>query len=263
MRQYRQTWQKGVLEILGRTDCSDGNTMDWIKKAIQGALSPLHLKLVRFDPEPACSLEWIEEAQRDGMAVNDFIEKDHNKPALAELEALVFPRITPEAVVCELGPGTGVYTRYLNDYIRGGELHVVDFDPNAIAFLRRHLTKNPGTRLYQDSGTALPFEASQFVDLAFGASVFTGGNLSYFFRCVQEFQRVLKPGGHLVFDYFDISSEAGWEVLTKNMARKNPIFAYTYHSAETVQKVLEQLEFRVVDFCPSVRGSVFVTAQKR
>lgn len=236
--------------------------MNWIKKAVQGALSPFHLKLVRFDPEPACTLEWIREAQRDGMAVNDFIEKDHNKPALAELEALVFPRIAPDAVVCELGPGTGVYTRYLNDYVRGGELHVVDFDPNAIAFLRRHLPKNPGTRLYQGSGMALPFESSQF-DLAFGASVFTGGNLSHFFGCIQEFHRVLKPGGHLVFDYFDISSEAGWKVLTNNMARKQPIFAYTYHSAETVDKVLDLLAFAVVDRCPSVRGSVFVTARKR
>ena len=100
------------------------------------------------------------------------------------------------------------------------------------------------------------------MDLAFCASVFTGGNLSYFSKCVQEFSRMLKVDGYLVFDYFDISTEAGWGVLTRNMARKQPILAYTYHSTETVDKVLNLLGFKIVNRYPTLRGSVFVTAQK-
>ena len=237
-------------------------TMNGLKNATKSALSRFNLTITRTKPDPACTLGWIAEAQEDGMAVNDFIEKDHRKPALTELEKLVLPRISPASIVCELGPGTGVYTRYINEYITAGEFHVVDSDANAIDFLGRHLPKNPRTRLYLNSGTALPLESEGRVDLAFCASMFTGGNLSYFFRYVQEFSRVLKAGGYLVFDYFDISTEAGWDVLTKNMARKQPIFAYTYHSTETVDKIVDLLGFKVVDRYPTVRGSVFVTAQK-
>ena len=233
-----------------------------IKKTIRSVLSRFNLAIERRNTDPACTTEWIAEAQRDGMAVNDFIEKDHRKPALAELERLVFPRISPASTVCELGPGTGVYTRRINAFITGGVFHVVDSDPNAIAFLRKHLPKNPCTRLHLNSGTALPFESAGFVDLAFGASIFTGGNLSYFFKYMQEFSRVLKVGGSLVFDYFDISTEAGWAVLIKNMARKQPIYAYTYHCTEAIDRVLDLHGFRIVDRCPTVRGSVFVTAEK-
>lgn len=236
--------------------------MNGLKNATKSALSRFNLTITRVNPDPACTLEWIEEAQEDGMAVNDFIEKDHRKPALMELEKLVFPRISAESIVCELGPGTGVYTRYINEYITVGEFHIVDSDPNAIKFLSTHLPKNPRTHLYLNSGTALPLESEGWIDLAFCASMFTGGNLSYFFRYVQEFSRVLKAGGYLVFDYFDISTEAGWDVLTNNMARKQPIFAYAYHSTETVNKVVDLLGFKIVDRYPTVRGSVFVTAQK-
>lgn len=51
-------------------------------------------------------------SQQKGMAVNDFIEKDHRKPARLELETLDFPRISAHSMVCELGPGTGVYASW-------------------------------------------------------------------------------------------------------------------------------------------------------
>jgi hypothetical protein len=46
------------------------------------------------------------------------------------------------------------------------------------------------------------------------------------------------------------------------MARKQPILAYTYHSTETVDKILDLLGFKIVGRYPTLRGSVFVTAQK-
>lgn len=234
-----------------------------LKMAIVRILRRFNLAITRIDPDPGCTLDWISEAQVEGMAVNDFIERDHRKPALSELERLVFPHISPSSTICELGPGTGVYTRYINAFITDGVYHVVDSDPNAIAFLRRHLPHNPCTHLHQNDGISLPLEGRDFVDLAFGASIFTGGNLSYLYRYVQEFSRVLKSGGRLVFDYFDISTEEGWNVLERNMMRQRPIYAYTYHCGETINRVLDRLGFEVIDRYPTVRGSLFLTAQKR
>lgn len=233
-----------------------------LKRAARASLAPFNLTLSRVEPYSACTPEWVAEAQQEGMAVNDFIERDHRKPAASELERLVFPHISAHSIVCELGPGTGVYTRHISKVITAGQFHVVDSDPSAVDFLRKHLPQNPSVRLHHNSGTTLPFGAEARMDLAFCANIFTGGNLSYFYRYMQEFARVLKPGGYCVFDYFDIATEAGWNVLTKNMAREQPIFAYAYHGSETVDKVLAALGFEVVDRFPTLRGSVFVTARK-
>jgi ubiquinone/menaquinone biosynthesis C-methylase UbiE len=238
-------------------------TVRALKRSANAALGRFDLAIVRRDPNPACTLEWIEEAQRDGMAVNDFIEKDQRKPARSELERLVFPRLGNRPIVCELGPGTGVYTRHISQAVTDGEFHVVDSDPNAIAFLRKHLPENPAVRLYRNSGTELPFDRNGWVDLVFCASMFTGGNLSYFYRYLQEFHRVLKPGAVCVFDYFDVTTEAGWTVLRKNMARPKPIFAYAYHATATVDRMLDEVGFDLVDRFPTVRGSVFVTGRRR
>lgn len=232
------------------------------KRAARAALSPFGLSLGRVPSDRGCTLEWVAESGLQGMAVNDYIEKDQRKPALAELRELVFPRVSPRGSICELGPGTGVYTRHLNDYVEGGELHVVDADPSAVEFLRKHLPAKPGTRLYCNSGTDLPLQADAAIDLVFCASMFTGGNLSYFYRYQQEFARVLKPGGWCVFDYFDVATENGWRGLVRNMARKKPIYAYAYHSTDTVDRVLRHLGLEIASRHPTPRGSVFVCARK-
>jgi len=233
-----------------------------LKKAVKASLSPLGLTLSRIPSDRGCTLEWVAESGRQGMEVNDYVETDQRKPALAELQQLVYARVTPQATICELGPGTGVYTRHLNTYVESGQLHVVDADPSAIEFLRKHLPERPGTHLYLNSGTSLPIDVDASIDLVFCASMFTGGNLSYFYRYVQEFARVLKPGGWCVFDYFDVATDSGWRGLTRNMARKQPIFAYAYHATETVDRVLLQHGLELVDRHPTPRGSVFVSARR-
>lgn len=233
-----------------------------IKRGINAILSPLDLQITRVYPNQACTLQWLEEAKQAGMEINEFIEKDQLKPALKELEHLVFPHISPSSRICELGPGSGCYTRHLNSKITQGEFHIVDSDSFAIEFLKTYLPNNPATQFHLNSGTSLPFAQDAWLDLGFCTSMFTGVNLTYFFRYLQEFARVLKPGGYFIFDHFDISTEAGWNVLIENMAKESPVYAYNYHATETIDKIASLLGFRIVDRYPTIRGSVFITAQK-
>ncbi len=233
-----------------------------IKYGIKQILMPFNLSITRIPPNQGCTLQWIEEARIAGMEINDFIEKDQKKPALSELERLVFPHISENSAICELGPGTGCYTRHLIKKITSGEFHIVDSDPEALAFLQTYLPKNSTTHFHHNSGTSLPFSKNGWLGLGFCTSMFTGVNLTYFYRYAQEFSRALKPNGYFVFDYFDISTEAGWKVLQENMARNTPFFPYNYHSSETIDRILSILGFRILERYPTVRGSVFVTAQK-
>lgn len=233
-----------------------------LKNATKAALAPFDLTITRIQPNQACTLEWIAEAQEAGLEINDYIEKDQRKPALLEFERLVLPYISASSIVCELGPGTGVYTRHLNRVVTGGEFHIVDNDSYAIEFLKTYLPNNPGVRFHLNSGTSLPFESNEWMDLVFCASMFTGSNLTFVFRYIQEMSRVLKPGGYCVFDYFDISTDEGWDVLAKNMTKKNPVFAYNFHGTEIIDRIVSLSGLKVVDRYPTIRGSVFVTAQK-
>ena len=248
-------------EIVATRTLSD-QAMTLLKTGAKAALAPFNLTIARIQPNQACTLEWIAEAKKEGLEINEFIEKDQRKPALTELQRLVLPRISANSTVCEIGPGTGVYTRHLNKVITSGELHIVDNDPYAIEFLNEYLPHNPAVSFHLNSGTALPFETDGWMDLVFCASMFTGSNLTFIYRYMQEMSRVLRPGGHCVFDYFDISTDAGWNVLAKNMSRKNPIFAYNFHGTEVIDRIASQLDLQIIDRYPTIRGSVFVTAQK-
>lgn len=234
-----------------------------LKRGVNAVLSPLGVQVTRVYPNTVCTLAWLKEARQAGMEINDYIEKDQSKPALSELEQLVFPHLFPGVAFCELGPGTGCYTRRLNARIKDGEFHIVDVDSATIEFLKSYLPPNPATHFHVNSGRELPFSKNNWLDIGFCTSMFTGVNLTYFYRYMLEFSRVLKPDGHFVFDYFDVATEAGWRVLKRNMARSTPIYAYNYHRTETVDRILDETGYEIIGRQPTVRGSVFVTARKR
>jgi len=236
--------------------------MSLLKTTLNGMLSPFDLEIRRKPYIYHCSYLWSEDAKKAGMDVNDFVEKDHLKPAPAELAEVLFPYISGGSVVCELGPGTGCYTRRIAEKITGGEFHIVDFDQYTIDFLKQYLKPNPRVQFHVNNGSTLPFSASDWMDAVFCTSMFTGINLTYFAAYIKEFSRVLKPGGHAVFDYFDVATKGGWDNLMENMARERPIFNYNYHATGTIDKLVDLAGLQIVKRVPTIRGSTFVVATK-
>lgn len=106
-------------EIVATRTLSD-QAMTLLKTGAKAALAPFNLTIARIQPNQACTLEWIAEAKKEGLEINEFIEKDQRKPALTELQRLVLPRISANSTVCEIGPGTGVYTRISTRSSRAG-----------------------------------------------------------------------------------------------------------------------------------------------
>ena len=235
---------------------------DALKASVNGILSSFDLEIRRKTNIYHCSYRWTEDARKAGMEINDFVEKDHLKPALEELERVVFPYISARSAVCELGPGTGCYSRRIAEKLSDGELHLVDWDEGTIEFLKQYLKSGGSIHAYVNNGYQLPFEKSAWLDLVFCASTFTGISLSYFCAYIREFARVLKPGAYAVFDYFDVAVEAGWNNLMHNMARPIPIFNYNYHTTETIDKLVALAGFEITGRQDTIRGSTFVVARK-
>jgi len=233
-----------------------------LKASVNGILSPFHMEIRKRSYVYHCSWLWSEDARQAGMEVNDFVEKDHKKPALRELQKTVFPYISNNSIVCELGPGTGCYTRRIAERLTDGELHIVDFDEYTIDFLKQYFKATPRMHYYVNSGSTLPLGSDACMDLVFCTSMFTGQNLTYFCAYIREFARVLKARGYAVFDYFDVAAEEGWNNLMENMARERPIFNYNYHATATIDKLVALAGLEILERVPTIRGSTFVIARK-
>jgi ubiquinone/menaquinone biosynthesis C-methylase UbiE len=173
---------------------------------------------------------------------------------------LVFPLLRPDSKVCEIGPGTGRWSRHIASRVPEGELHLVDPSPWMIRFLTEYFDGTPNVRTHLNGGQSLPFQDDAWLDLVFSANTFVELTLGVIWLYAQDFARVLKPGAYAVVDYIDPTTPEGWEhlhVQGPEMAR-----VYTFHAPETIDRVFEEAGLCVRRRF-QVGKSTFVVAQRR
>src|SRR5215469_3176288 len=87
---------------------------------------------------------YLEAAYAEGMDVNDYEEERLGwRLPLPTLEELVFPSLRDDSRVCEIGPGTGRWSRHMAGRVPLGELHLVDPSPWMVRFLTRYFQSAP------------------------------------------------------------------------------------------------------------------------
>ena len=188
---------------------------------------------------------YLQEALALEMDVNDWIEQKLGwLQALPVLEKTVFPYLNQDAIVCELGPGTGRHARHLLARLPVGEIHLVDKSFWIINFLSNYFKANPNVHLYHSNGLSLPISNDNWADLAMSFGTFIELNLGLFHLYSREFFRVLKPRGYCVLNYLDISTDVGWRHLETNSLFYGNTF--TYHSPAVVDKIFTSAGFEIV-----------------
>lgn len=158
--------------------------------------------------------------------------------------------------VLDFGCGAGRILRCWSD-LRGPELHGTDIHPRLIAWDRRHL-RFARFQVNPLRGR-LPFAAGRF-DLIFALSVFThlGEDGQRFW--MSELQRVLSPGGHLLFsvhgDFYrdnilacDRAAYQGGRMVSYSIEREGSNICTAYHPYPYVVGVLAD-GLALVDFIP-------------
>jgi SAM-dependent methyltransferase len=217
----------------------------------------LHDKVLSERPEGFPG--YLAEAQRLGLDVNDYEEQClHWKLPLPILEQTLFPCVNESSAVCEVGPGTGRWSRVILRRIPQGELHLVDYSPWLARFLTAYFAAEPRVRTYTGDGVSLPLPGES-VDAIFSANTFVELTLGVLDRYLRDFARVLKPGGHAIVDYVDPNTHEGWEQLVSqplDMAR-----VFTFHSGDVIDRVFERHALSVERRYQSGR-STFVVARK-
>ena len=237
--------------------------------ALPASLSPLRSLLRGALPHPLMASGdngdgfpgYVERAAADGIDVNDWIERElHWTPALPVLAELVFPLITPASVVCEVGVGTGRWSRHLLTRVPEGRLVLVDRSQWVVGFVRDYFRTSQNVRAIAcQGGASLPFDDSSWADLFFSQGLFITMKLGHIRCYLNEFARALKKGGHAVFDFIDPSTPMGWEFLERESVRAHDVF--TYHSAAHIEGCCNAAGLHVEKF-ESIGKSTYVVARK-
>ena len=84
-----------------------------------------------------------------------------------------------------------------------------------LRFARSALQGAPNTSLQVLNGFDLSGVPDESVDVAYCTAVFMHLDEWDRFRYVQEFHRVLRPGGRVYFDNFDLRSPDGWALFVE------------------------------------------------
>lgn len=204
------------------------------------------------------------EAARLGMDVNDYEEQVQGWPRPEPiLEALVFPRLRPDSAVCEIGPGTGRWSRHLLARLPEGELHLVDHSPWIVDFLRGYFgAAGSRVRLHLADGASLPFGPEPGLDLVCCFGGFVSMKLGTIYAYSRSISACLAPGGWCVLDYVDVGRPEAWAWLEAN-ANAEYADIYTYHDRATVNRVLSLAGLEVAEELPSGYSTYVVLRKPR
>lgn len=191
-------------------------------------LRPTGLQLTMTDaPDPTIwdrqFMRWIREAEAAGRDPND-IGDDRWKEDLLDiaLPEHYLPVVGQGSVILELGPGSGRLTRHLVGMCR--ELIVVDASPIVCDWIRRYLDGRGRYRVYRIEGPRIAEVKDEEVDAVLAHGVVEHLDPEELYWFLVEFGRVLRPGGSVVFNFDNVMTDRGVEVMLQDGPGKRALF---------------------------------------
>jgi len=121
------------------------------------------------------------------------------------------PLLSPDAVIVELGPGSGRLSRYLIGHCR--ELIAVDNSKYVCKWMRRYLEGKGRFQVHHISGPRLPAVGDGTADAVVAHGVFEHLDLDETYWFLAEFARVLRPGGVCSFNFDSPATADGITVM--------------------------------------------------
>lgn len=170
---------------------------------------------------------WIADAKVRGVDPNDATSWSETNLKRG-MELYYLKGITPGATVLELGPGTGRLTRHLIG--KCGRLIVADYSKYVCTWMSEYLSGKGTHDVLLLESPALPSVANASVDSAVAHGVFEHIYTEDTYAYLLEFNRVIKPGGLVSFNFNNLASTGGikWLEQHRPAAGQRCIFRF-YH----------------------------------
>lgn len=197
----------------------------WFKQVLKAGLTQLGLQITRLPRQaqiPAAAMQeadtvpaapslymdaaMIIAAQAAGVYIGDYAEAQWEEVGIAKraVENLYLDDLRTDSVILEVGPGTGRYVRYMLTFAPRGAAHLFELDPYWKNFLSQFFSTDNRVQLHSTDGWTYKDIPNNSVDIycAHGVFVYTKPMQTY--ANLQEAVRVVKSGGIIVFDFFDL-----------------------------------------------------------
>ena len=204
---------------------------------------------------------WIAEAQARGLDPNDLGDVAWSDDRLSEsLPRHYLPHVTSTSVVLELGPGTGRLTRHLIG--RCGELVLADYSQLVCDWLQQYVSSKGTCRIVHLNGPLLTGVVAETVDVGLAHGVFEHIDLDDMVSFLDEFHRVLRPGGVLVFNFDNFVSPGGSEWFARWRPAPGRRGIFRFHHPDVVRAAAAAAGFDVEDIVTDLSRLATVTVRK-
>ncbi len=189
--------------------------------------------------------EWIREAEARGEDPNDVGDEAWANDYLARSLDDRYLRYVPQGgTILELGPGSGRLTRHLIG--RAGRIELIDNSEFVIEWMKRYLAGKVDFRAKLIAKPLAPHIESDSIDTVLAHGVFEHLDFDETYYFLHEFRRVLKPGGHVSFNYDTLHSPGGaqWFLDHRRAPGKRCIFRF--YTPEFMTRIAEIASLRAV-----------------
>ena len=149
------------------------------------------------------------------QAVRLAIGGEFDSFGILEREILVQYGLQPDGYVVDVGCGSGRLAKPLAEYLTTGKYLGIDIVPELVDYAR-NLVVRPEWRFEVAEGLCIPDQDGQ-ADMVCFFSVFTHLLHEQSYVYLQEAQRVLKPGGKIIFSFLDFAIPCHWAVFESNV----------------------------------------------
>lgn len=189
--------------------------------------------------------DWISRSRAEGGDPNDIGDQCWGNDLLTQaLDRYYLPHVRPEHTVLELGPGTGRLTRHLIGRCR--RIEVVDNSAFVIGWMRTFLTGKCDFGVHHLTTEHMPDLADGTVDVALAHGVFEHLDFDETANFLEEFHRVLRPGGIVSFNYNTLHNESGAAWFRSHRKGMGKRCIFRFYTPDFMARLAEFSGFEIV-----------------
>lgn len=187
-------------------------------------------------------MECIERAKRENRDPNEVLEEKWPE-TMPWLKAYIYPHFKDGHTVCEIGAGSGRFSRHIVSQC--AKLYLVDNSLFVCNFLKDYFRNHSNVEVIHCTDCRLPQISSESVDLLFSFGTFVLLDVEQFYGYLREAARILHRDGFAVIHYANIMSSGGYEFFKKTVPSDFTRSLFRFHHPEKIRKIAEDMGLEV------------------